>query len=209
MAAKKHRPRKNAPAKRRQNRLPASQPPTESHAQGSLWSAHKRLWELLIACGVVLGLAASIAGLWGPFWPTEPNFSPGYPSNSSPFDIPFTVSNKSNTFSINNMTVTCIVDDVQFTVFSKEGAISEFKDIQIKVLGNNYVEENDWSSYTCRLFHVLDIKPDPILKYAKIEFLSEYDSPWPWRKRTQSRSGPWSLNTSTSPPQWTHGTPLQ
>jgi hypothetical protein len=209
MTVKKHRPRKNAPAKRRQNMSPANQPRTESPAPRSLWSAHKRLWELLIACGVVLGLVASIAGLWGPFWPTEPIFSPGCPSNSSPFDVPFTVSNKSIIFPINDMTITCIIDNVKFTVFSKNGSISEYNNINTEVLIGNYIKANDFSSYTCPLFKIITIKPDPILKYAQIDFLSEYDSPWPWRKRTQSKSGPWTLDTSTSPPQWTHGTPLQ
>src|SRR4029077_15242682 len=102
---------------------------------------------------------------------------PGYPSNSSPFDVPFTVSNKSIVFPINNMTITCISGDVKFTVFRKDGPISKYNNINTPVLVDNFIKANDSSSYTCPLFKIIIIKPDPILKYAKIEFLSEYDSP--------------------------------
>jgi hypothetical protein len=203
---KKHRPRKTVSTKQRENKPLGNRSPTKFRAPRSLWLAHKRLWEILIAFGVVLGLAASIDELWGPFWPTEPIFSPGYPSNSFPFDVPFTVSNKSLIFPINDMMITCVADNVKITSFGK--TIIEFNNTDTNVLVGNHIKANDSSSYTCPLFKLLTIKPDPILKYAKIEFLSEYDSPWPGRKRTQSKSGPWTLDMSTAPPQWTHGTPL-
>ena len=204
---KKRSKSKAGKATRTQTRQQRSKPPSQIQVQ-----KHRRLWlaSKWVAGTVMtlLGLGATVVALWGPFWPTAPIFSPGYPSNSSPFDVPFTVYNKSIIFPINDVTITCSVENVKFTVFSKEGSISEFNDITTKVLERNYIKANDSSSYTCPLFKIIIIKPDPILKYAKIEFLSEYDSPWPWRKRTQSKSGPWTLDTSTAPPQWIHGTPL-
>jgi hypothetical protein len=49
----------------------------------------------------------AIYTFWGPPWPTEPSFDPGFPSFGLPLDVPFSVANKSAIFPISDLTILC------------------------------------------------------------------------------------------------------
>src|ERR1043165_5852226 len=70
------------------------------------WSGAKAVVAVFVG---ILGLLATFVTLVGPVWPTGPDFSPGVPSSSSPWDIPFVVANKSALFPIRKLTITCYV----------------------------------------------------------------------------------------------------
>lgn len=65
-------------------------------------------WVAIGSSGLlVLSVASNIVTVWGPFWPTEPVFSPMYVSANSPFDIPIKVENRSKLFPIIGISMTC------------------------------------------------------------------------------------------------------
>jgi hypothetical protein len=170
---------------------------------------------------VVLGLVASVYGIWGPIWPTAPEFSPGSPSFSFPLDVPFVVTDKSILFSIENFTIKCHVIFARLSTSQKA-----LRDVTIGIEGRPYnpkqplalnnLNASRSSSYVCPVsggpvggFGPTPKFPEDKLETATIEFISEYDSRWPWGGRTQSSSGLFTLNVRTTPPQWTQGVPLQ
>ena len=70
---------------------------------------HVRLATKLIGVFALASIAFGVTtyAIWGPLWPIEPIFSPAPPSSAAPFDIPFTVENKSVLFSIEELSITC------------------------------------------------------------------------------------------------------
>jgi hypothetical protein len=62
--------------------------------------------------GLVLGALAAaltIAAFTGPFWPTEPTFVPGAPSNSASNEVPFEITNPGSVFGLRNVRLQCYV----------------------------------------------------------------------------------------------------
>jgi hypothetical protein len=55
--------------------------------------------------GPLLAVVVAIYTFWGPPWPTEPSFDPGFPSFGLPLDVPFSVANKSAIFPISDLTI--------------------------------------------------------------------------------------------------------
>jgi hypothetical protein len=168
-----------------------------------------------------LAVAASIVGIWGPPWPTSPEFSPGAPSFALSLDVPFVVTNRSTIFGIHNLTIECHVISAHLKPSEKSlqnatiGIESNPYDPQHPLARNN-VEANSASSYACPMtggpiggFGPTPEFPNDKLSEATIDFLTEYDSRWPWGGRTQSTSGVFTLNIRTNPPQWTQGVPLR
>jgi hypothetical protein len=49
----------------------------------------------------------------------------------------------------------------------------------------------------------VDLREGDKIVRAKIDFISQYDSRWPWGGRSKSESDVFTLNTS--PPQWLVG----
>jgi hypothetical protein len=67
----------------------------------------------VIAFAIALvGLVASIDGIWGPIWPTTPDIHPGPPDPVSPFAVPFTIKNRSVLFNIKSASIVCLVDSL-------------------------------------------------------------------------------------------------
>jgi hypothetical protein len=57
--------------------------------------------------------------------------------------------------------------------------------------------------YSCPLHVAVDLREGDKIVRAKIDFISQYDSRWPWGGRSKSESEVFTLNTS--PPQWLAG----
>ena len=170
---------------------------------------------------LILGVIASIYGIWGPVWPTAPEFSPGAPSSSLALDVPFNVANKSSLFAIGNLTIKCHVIFARLTVSHKIlrnvtiGIESRPYDPK-QPLARNNIKPGGISSYVCPItggpiagFGPTPEFPDDKLETATIEFFSEYDSRLPWGARVQASSEVFTLNPATNPPQWTRGVPLR
>jgi hypothetical protein len=170
---------------------------------------------------ILLGVIASVYGIWGPIWPTAPEFSLGAPSFSLALDVPFNVANKSALFDIRNLIIKCHV------IFARLSVSHKFlQDVTIGIEGRPYDPNNPLarnnikpggvSSYVCPMiggpiagFGPTPQFPEDKLGTARIEFLSEYDSRLPWSTRVQASSGIFTLNPATNPPQWTQGVPLR
>jgi hypothetical protein len=109
---KKQSKSKTGKAKQTKANQQRSQPPSQIQAP-----KHRRLWlasKLVVGTVVtVLGLVATFVSLWGPLWPTAPLFSPGMPSSGSPFDVPFTVTNRSVIFFIRNLIIHCALNYIE------------------------------------------------------------------------------------------------
>src|ERR1700737_4760374 len=54
-----------------------------------------------------MGIVATIAGIWGPIWPTDPEIHPHDVVDGSSFILPFTVKNRSIIFDMPNVEFTC------------------------------------------------------------------------------------------------------
>jgi hypothetical protein len=164
----------------------------------------------------LIGLIASIYGIWGAPWPTKPRFSPGLPSFGSSFDIPFIVTNKSAFFALSNLTVTCVL--LRFRAEGANGAQVRVADgltfdtaPKILASGANRIESTESRPYTCPLrglMRVDNADAADAISEAQIGFISEYDSPLWWGQQ-QAKDGPFTLITTTVPRQWERGAPLK
>lgn len=185
-----------------------------------------KLWRLRRIAQVVGGIVGAIVAVItfirtvGPPWPTSPSFTPGAPSYGAAIDIPFTIENKSALFSINNLTIVCVVR-VSF-VGSPNGSPPQLNGVGVRASGLpaslasslKSMESGQMSSgsYRCPL---RDTKvafagqnaADQI-KSAQVSFHTEYDAALPWRSRVTSDDGPFTLVT-TVPQYWVKGLMLK
>lgn len=205
---KKHRPRikKSAAKDKQQTSTPLptprpSEPPLSRHRHP--WRATK--WTL--GAGVaVIGLVASIAGIWGPVWPTDPVFSPNAPSFASPLDVSFVIQNKSILFTVNNPKLSCRI----FSFHTEDNRVNiDGGGLRVQVTdapSATKIKPEGFASYVCPINQLKF--PGTTIKDAKLSFIVEYDSIVP-QHRTTTESQVFTLNTSTVPAQWTPGEPLR
>jgi hypothetical protein len=154
-----------------------------------------------------MGLLVGVYAFWGPPWPTEPTFTPGAASFASPFAVPFSITNKSAVFELNNLKIKCgIASQIEgerpaggTMVFGRRG-----NPIYVQTDGApNRLKAGETRSYTCALAMLrFSVGPNPNILFAEMIFESEYDSPWPWGARTISKSPAFTLDLATMPPQW-------
>jgi hypothetical protein len=226
LSVKKNKPRVKKTShkgKRTADTLPSSQPPLEPQRQqnrvdsaqwrralkaalairrrGRLWRAAK--WGIAVVVAVI-GLIASIVGIWGLPWPTKPAFAPGLPSLGSSLDVPFSVTNKSAFFSLNNLQILCGIISIQ-TSLGPHG----FKDFSVTVNGTNELKPLETRSYTCPFNQVFKLSSDTKISEAQIQFASSYDRRYPKEENDKVQSEIFILNTKTIPPQWTIGVPMK
>jgi len=143
-----------------------------------------------------------VYAVYGPIWPTVPVFLPGLPSYGSPFEVPFSITNKSVLFTIHNLTVDCDLIYVETSAHSSYSNFSVSMNIKHRLLPTRT------DTYTCPFNTFFDTRGQTI-ETAVISFTTVYDSPWPWGGRTGLTSGNFTLKSSTTPPQWTVGNPIQ
>jgi hypothetical protein len=167
---------------------------------------HRRLfqatqWAIGLAAAIV-GLLASLDALWGPVWPTTPLFSPGYPSFGSPFSIPFSVTNRSEIFTIHNIDIHCGIKRI---TTSTNGDFSDFS-AKLSTI-NNSILFGSTNTYICPFDIMFKSPPGSKIIYAKSTIWGTYSSPWPWPFDTPIKfdGGFFTLNTLTSPAQWMVG----
>jgi hypothetical protein len=157
---------------------------------------------------LIVGTVGFVASVYqiegGPPWPVAPTFVPGSPSSGDPFDVPFTITNKSAFFSLNHLEILCGLENVRTDV--KSGA-SQFS-ITVSD-GKASLGPLQSGTYTCPLMRAIKFAGATRLEEATIAFLTRYDSRLPWGGRAQSESDFFSLNAKTVPPQWTVGRPIR
>jgi hypothetical protein len=209
---KKNRPKKSRsrPVKTvAAQEIPAINISTAPHQQSiSKLQKHRRFlrtveWVL----GLPLAVIVAVYTIFGPPWPTEPSFVPLSPSFWSPFDIPYTVTNKSILFRVSAISITCKIASARTLL----GDI--IYNIDVRSTEINNLQPGQTSSYTCLLNKIIKLsRPHPYetkFVQAEISFASEYDSPWPFRRRIKVASNPFTLNSATEPPLWVQGVPLK
>lgn len=164
----------------------------------------------LLGLGItVLGVLSSLyTSFAGPPWPTEPAFSASN-SSTSPFDLPFLVTNKSGVFGISNLKIVCDVLDAEFKSASSDVRMTSTYVTSSNV--NSTIERLASRPYKCPLRKIVAIDDqdavDLVVK-ATVRFSSEYDSLIPGR-RTVSTSEPFTLNFDGTLKQWVQGEPLR
>lgn len=163
--------------------------------------------QLLKIMGLIFGspvaLLSLIYAIAGPPWPTEPIFSPGFPSSGFPLDAPFIVTNKSVLFRISNLGIKCHLISARMDNINVTNVV-------VSTNIKNRLNVHETRPYTCpfrSFFPIANINGR--FSEAEINFTSEYDSPWPWVGRTHSFSSLFSLDQNTNPPQWVQGLPMQ
>ncbi len=155
--------------------------------------------------GPLLAIAVAFYTFIGPFWPTDPDFSPEYPSSGSPFDVPFDVTNRSGIFELHDLSILCGLIDIRTTYNS------HFHDFSVGSSGKNYLPELSSQPYVCPFTQILSIlsmlRKGETIKSARIQFLATYDNQiyWPLITPRTTMSKVFELDTDTSPPRWIAG----
>ncbi len=174
---------------------------------------HRRLWlaaKVIVGFFVsAIGLVGSMYGISGPPWPVEPVFSPGLPSAGSPFDVPFSVTNKSAFFDIWNFRIKCHIHRATFAADAEDGSRLEMNEILLDLtITNPILAAGETDSYICPVRPLIVVgkrsAADAHLEGVVISFQSEYDAEI-LKGRHRAESGTFTLNTRTNPPQWMSG----
>jgi hypothetical protein len=115
--------------------------------------------------------------VWGLVWPTAPIFLPGVPSSGSAFYVPFSVTNKSILFPIRNLTLGCIILNLE----TKHGNIvNTITTIAIDPVTQkralNFIEIGTSDSYICKLD--INFRASDDVVRASVAFDFGYDPPW-------------------------------
>jgi len=164
----------------------------------SLWqSGWAKAAAAIVAIVVVV---AAVIEFLGPLWPTAPVFAPDAPSAASPLELSFKVTNRSAIFALRNLQIVCML------VAGRSQANKVFTETGV-TLSQEVVDLDPGQSedYSCPLHVAVDLREGDKIIGAKIDFISQYDSRWPWGGRSKSESEVFTLNTSTTPPQWSLG----
>ena len=176
---------------------PQPAPPAPSAARSGARVLGKRIaWGI---AAVAVAVAAIIA-LVGPLWPVPPAFFPAPPSADSPLELSFTVKNRSALFAIKNVQIVCML------VTARSQSNRTFSETGVTIpTPVSDLNPGQSAVYSCPLNVAVDLREGDKIVRAKIDFISQYESRWPWGGRTRTESEAFTLNTATSPPQWAPG----
>jgi hypothetical protein len=155
-----------------------------------------------IAWGIaafVVAVAAIIA-LVGPLWPVAPAFIPAQPSADSPLELSFTVKNRSALFALKHIQIVCML------VTARTQSNRTFSETGVTIpTPVSDLSPGQSATYSCPLNVAVDLREGDKIVRAKIDFISQYESRWPWGGRTRTESEAFTLNAASSPPQWLPG----
>lgn len=177
-----------------------SPPPIEKPASRPRW-----FWAAIVQFPLlILSIASNIVTVLGPVWPTAPIFSPSYPSAASPFEVPFSIENKSSLFPLNNIRIRCVIKDVVSGIgHNRVSDVTLTHEIQ-----GQSIKPSSSNIYTCPFNHFISM-PNDFIAYAKIQFEYRYDTIYPFYLKSHEEStGVFWLNTKVVPPRWEQNEPL-
>jgi hypothetical protein len=148
---------------------------------------------------IVYAFLGFLSAYFTPFWPTEPAFEAGSPSLASPFDVPFTIANKSKLFKITNLTITC---EIVEALNAQNGGLSG---ISLAVEATNYILPNEAPIYVCPLNRAFRLAPGSPITRVAIRFRYKYSQSFLWSETNMSEkeSKLFWLITNVSPQRWT------
>lgn len=146
-----------------------------------------------------ISLAACIYQLGGgPFWWTTPEVEPGPPDYSEPFNVPFTVHNRSTIFSI-YVHFYCILRNVT----SQHGSTIVNVSTDNGVL--TIIQPLSGPSFRCWF----PINMNDKIISANIDIVAEYSHHLPWNENTFINAGPFHWDTRSNPARWLKGDIIQ
>ena len=189
-----HKPAKEADSP------PELQPPKGPPKEPFLWSAHRRLWKVVIVCGILVGLVVGIRDLWAPVWPTVPELTPGSTNEASPLLLPFTISNKSGLFDLHDVHVTCL-----YGAFITKRFNWAFNNRSIG-LGFDRVASMGSAVYNCTL--PIGLAPSDNVMNAIMWVTIRYSRPY-LLSPTSTTYGPFFYDGETFPGRWIVGLPIR
>jgi len=163
----------------------------------------KAMFATISVFAVIFGIIVGVKDLFGPQWPTEPDFSLDVPyTTGDPFDVPFSIGNRSGLFDIRKLTVACELVDVRTTDHYA------FQGISVVSNANNLLAAFDTRPYTCP-FHNSILGNHPVC-CAVIRLIAAYQDPefYPWSVPKKTYSKIYTLDRKTSPMRWIPGDPI-
>lgn len=134
----------------------------------------------------MLGIPASIYGAYEALdnfdlLPTTPVFEPyGAPVEADAFIIRFSVTNRSKVFSLGHTTIDC---HVEAALFSGD---AEFRWLQLQAINESFGTDTVLHM-ACPFREVFGLSPVNELQRANISFVANYDLPWPWSDRVETK----------------------
>jgi hypothetical protein len=195
---KKQKPRRKGNSRGKAAIIP---PLATSHSPEHQKRLHHRLWSIIGVAATIFGVIGGIDYFFGRPWPTDPIFSPGFPSAGSPFLVPFTVTNKSM-FPISDLVITCRLN------YAKTNG-ADFARDSFQISGEQHLAGGQSRPNICPFYAFIGGTGVEHVSAAQIAFTSEYKSSWPWaREKIAATSDVFTLNNSSTPPQWMQGEPL-
>jgi hypothetical protein len=190
-------------AKRKASQEALKKVPQESEKKPPKYRRFLRIAEWVL--GPILAVVAAVYTFWGPPWPMVPVFSPGFPSAGFALNVPFTITNRSALFPLKHMQILCGIYNVEL---SNKLIVQGFA-ITASGSEGSTLEPLASASYTCAFTKAIGLPKEVSVIAATINFITKYDSRWPFGHRSESESDQFTLNTQTTPPQWTAGKPLR
>jgi hypothetical protein len=166
-------------------------------------SAHQMLliakW-IIGGIGTIVAFSASVYQLGGgPFWWTAPEVDPGTADFSEPFNVPFTVHNRSSIFAI-YAHFYCQLAHVRYepSIFIDDSRVDANQISKIDPLF--------YPSFRCWYPHSF---PGAKLTFAEIDIYADYRHNLPWNDTNIINAGTFYWDTRSSPPRWIKGKMLQ
>jgi hypothetical protein len=159
-----------------------------------------RIAQWIVGTAIVgsVSFIASVYQLWGgPPWPTSPVVDSGGPDASSAFAVPFIVKNKSAFFNMNGANVTCSL----VKVATEAG--STYSDFGLKTIGGNSIGALEERPYKC-VFPFTGAGVGKIV-FAKINLRIQYSYWFFGQHPVDASDGPFTWDTTMSPPRWIKG----
>ena len=179
--------------------------PSQSQPQSSLpMLLRRRLFQaakwVVVTVVATLGLAASVYQLGnGPFWWTAPEVDPGPPDYSEPFNVPFTIYNRSVVFSITEANFYCrlreIITDANAEIHN------------VTTIGNNISDIQPLHYPTFRCWFPFSL-PGKITK-ADINIFVRHKHALPWNDSNTLDTGTFHWDLRANPPRWLKGDIIQ
>lgn len=148
--------------------------------------------------GLVTSALGACIGALLPFWPTELEIAVGAPSLSSPFDVPFTIANRSSLFMITDLKISC---EIVEAVTDKDAGLSN---VALDVGTTNFILPREAPIYVCPLNRIVKMPAGAPISRAAMRFRYSYNQSVLWSKTAMSRESKiFRLLTNISPPRWT------
>ncbi len=181
--------------KRRPSTAPPPHPPKPPPPplRHRAWRAFAGLVAFAIACAGVAASAYQLLG--GPPWPTDPDIDPAPPDTSPPFSVPFSVKNPSSLFDIQDAELICGIDRA---VTDEDQSLTG---VGLLSGAKNSIPALSVSPFKC----VFPFRFSGKIIFAHMHVTVHYTYRLIWQYQAQKVIGPFTWDSTVTPPRWIKG----